>query len=171
MPLVKGRCPEIDTPVPCPVPVAVEVVVPGASVASALKFARDGRQIVDLFVGDDRRDRALRLDGDALSHDLHRLGDAAHLHRDIDREVLARRAVRAPAGSARTPASSDSHFVVAGPQVRQEVPALCAGHGCLHGVGLDLPHRDGHAGERAALLIEHGAAKGAQTGLGRRRSG
>ena len=51
MPFVNGRWPEIDTPVPCPVPVAVDVVAPGESVASALKLrAMVGRSSICLLV-------------------------------------------------------------------------------------------------------------------------
>ena len=88
MPLVKGRCPEIDTPVPWPVPVAVEGVVPGARMASALKFrAMVGRSSICLLL----TIVAIVL---CVSTAMlcpttsHRLGDSAHFHREIDREVL-----------------------------------------------------------------------------------
>ena len=51
MPLTNGRCPEIETPVPWPVPVAVDVVAPGDKVASALKSrVTVGRSSICLFV-------------------------------------------------------------------------------------------------------------------------
>ena len=51
MPFVNGRWPEIDTPVPCPVPVAVDVVAPGEIVASALKSrVTVGRSSICLLV-------------------------------------------------------------------------------------------------------------------------
>ena len=51
MPFVNGRWPEIETPVPWPVPVAVDVVAPGERVASALKLRPIvGRSSICLFV-------------------------------------------------------------------------------------------------------------------------
>ena len=51
MPFENGRWPEIETPVPCPVPVVVDVVAPGESVASALKLrAMVGRSSICLLV-------------------------------------------------------------------------------------------------------------------------
>ena len=51
MPLTNGRWPEIDTPVPWPVPVAFESVAPGDSVASWLKSRPTvGRSSICLFV-------------------------------------------------------------------------------------------------------------------------
>ena len=51
MPLLNGRWPEIDTPVPWPVPVVFDVVAPGESVASALKLrAMVGRSSICLLV-------------------------------------------------------------------------------------------------------------------------
>ena len=129
------------------------------------EIARDGRQIVDLFVGDDRRQRALRLDRHTLRDDVNRLGHASDLHREVDGQVLADAQHEVLLGW-REARQLGSQFVRAGPEVREKILPLAAGDRALHRVGLDLAHRHGHAGQRATLLIEHGAAQRPQSGLG-----
>src|SRR5204863_3206309 len=53
------------------------------------EIARDGRQIVDLFVGDDRRGFSFRLDRQTFWDAFYLRGQASHLHLEVAAEVFS----------------------------------------------------------------------------------
>ncbi len=133
------------------------------------EVARDRRQIVDLLVGDDRSERALRFNGDRPRDDVHGFRNAANLHDEVDGKILPNAEVEHLfAGDEACQFGED--LVLAGPQVGQEVTSFGSGHDRLNSVGFGQTYGDGDARQRTALLVEDGAPQRAERCLpGRQR--